>query len=114
MDDVTGLAADVITERAGAEPIEVAVILGTGLGNMVDALEDAVAIPYTDLPGFPKVSVSGHDGRLVVGRQEGARVAYMQGRAHYYENGDPRCMAGSLETLAILGVHTLLITAAVG
>jgi purine-nucleoside phosphorylase len=114
MNDAPTAAADVINERAGFDPIEVAVVLGTGLGNMVDGLEDAVSIPYADLPGFPQVTISGHDGRLVVGKQEGTRIAYMQGRSHYYEKGDPRCMASSLETLAMLGVHTLILTASVG
>jgi purine-nucleoside phosphorylase len=114
MNDAPTAAADVINERAGFDPIEVAVVLGTGLGNMVDVVEEPVSIPYSDLPGFPQVSISGHDGRLVVGTQEGTRIAYMQGRAHYYEKGDSRCMASPLETLAMLGVHTLLLTASVG
>ena len=59
-------------------------------------------------------NISGHEGRLVIGTQEGFRVAYMLGRAHYYETGDPRCMAVALETLALLGTHSLLLTAAAG
>ncbi len=114
MNDAPTAAADIINERAGFDPVEVAVVLGTGLGNVTDSLEDAVAIPYADLPGFPEVGVSGHDGRLVIGKQEGTRIAYMQGRSHYYEKGDSRCMAAPLETLALLGVHTLILTASVG
>ena len=89
-------------------------MLGTGLGNMAEAVENPVSIPYADLPGFPKLSISGHDGRLVLGKLEDTSVAIMQGRAHYYENGDPRAMASPLETMALLGVHTLVLTASAG
>jgi purine-nucleoside phosphorylase len=93
---------------------EVAFILGTGLGNMADAVENPIAIPYTDLPGFPHLTVSGHDGQLIFGTQEGVSVVYMQGRAHYYEKGIPNCMETPLETLALLGAQIVVLTAAVG
>lgn len=114
MNDPIIEAAERINERAGMDPVEVAVVLGTGLGSLTDALEDPVSIPYSELPGFPKINVSGHEGKLVIGRQEGTRIAYLQGRSHYYETGDPRCMAPPLETLAMLGCHSLILTASVG
>ena len=70
-----------------------AFVLGSGLGVLGDEVEDAISIPYAEIPGFPQPSVAGHKGRLVVGGLEGTRVALFQGRGHYYERGDPRAMA---------------------
>lgn len=103
-----------LAERGIAGPVETAVVLGTGLGPVADALEGAVAVPYADLAGFPAAGVSGHGGRLVVGTWEGARVAVLQGRAHYYETGDPAAMRVPLETLARLGARNLVLTNAAG
>jgi purine-nucleoside phosphorylase len=89
-------------------------VLGSGLGGLADELEDALAIPYQDLPGFPVPSVAGHAGRLVVGRIEGRRVALFQGRGHYYERGDARAMAVAIETFKRLGGRTLFLTNAAG
>ena len=69
---------------------------------------------YEDLPAFPIPTVSGHAGRLVVGRLEGKRVALFQGRGHYYERGDPRAMAVAIETFKRLGGRTLFLTNAAG
>lgn len=104
-------AAEVIQARGALEPIEYAFVLGTGLGSVLEAVDDQVVIPYSDIPGFPQANISGHEGRLVIGTQDGLRVAYMVGRAHYYETGDPRCMAVPLEALALLGAHSLFLTA---
>ena len=100
---------------AGAElPIDAGIVLGTGLGGLADAVEQAVSIPYAALPGFPASGVSGHAGRLVIGMLEGVRVAIAQGRAHYYEHGDPRAMAAPVETFAALGAKTLILSNACG
>jgi purine-nucleoside phosphorylase len=107
-------AADAIRARAGAEPVALAVVLGSGLGGLAARAEDAVRIPYADLPGFPAAGVSGHAGALVVGWLGGARVALMAGRAHYYERGDPRAMRGAVEALARLEVEALLLSNAAG
>lgn len=114
MNDAIESAAELIRSRSGEDPIDLAIVLGTGLGTSLDALEDCVSIPYAEIPGFPETPVSGHEGRLVVGRQEGARVAYLVGRAHYYERGDARAMAAPLETLAFLGLRMILFTCSVG
>ncbi len=106
-------ALEAIMSR-GVGAVEVAFVLGTGLGNMADAVENPIAIPYADLPGFPELTVSGHDGQIVFGMQEGVSVAYMQGRSHYYEHGVPNCMEVPLETLALLGTQIVVLTAAVG
>jgi purine-nucleoside phosphorylase len=90
------------------------VVLGSGLGSLADEVEGATAIAYQDLPGFPVPTVSGHAGRLVVGRLEGRRVALFQGRGHYYERGDASAMAVAIETFRRLGGHTLFLTNAAG
>jgi purine-nucleoside phosphorylase len=104
----------IIRDRTGATPIEYAFVLGTGLGSAMEGVEEAVTIPYAELPGFPSANVPGHDGKLVVGTQDGARVAYMHGRAHYYETGDVQAMSAPLEALASLGAEKLILSNAVG
>jgi purine-nucleoside phosphorylase len=94
--------------------VDVAFVLGTGLSDLAQQVEDAVTIAYAEIPGFPRTSVSGHSGQFVFGRQQGRRVAYLQGRAHFYEDGDPRAMAVPLELLARLGSGALVLTAASG
>ena len=106
-------AEAVVRERAGAEPPRVGLVLGSGLGHLAEAVE-GVSIPYADLPGFPEAGVSGHAPRLVVGDLEGARVAVLGGRAHYYERGDAAAMRAPLETLAALGCEALVLTNAAG
>ena len=106
--------AEVLRAKGVTEPVDIAFVLGTGLGSVVEAVEHPIVVPFSDLPGFPQPSVSGHEGRLVIGMQEGVRVAYMQGRAHYYETGDPGKMAVPLETLAFIGVSTLVLTNSAG
>ncbi|MFW5881743.1 MAG: purine-nucleoside phosphorylase, partial [Roseicyclus sp.] len=84
------------------------------LGGLVAQVEEAVEIPYADLPGFPLSGVSGHRGALVLGWLGGARVALLAGRAHYYETGDARAMRGPIETLALLEAEALLLSNAAG
>ena len=91
-----------------------AFVLGSGLGPLADEAENAVSIPYAEIPGFPQPSVAGHKGRLVVGELEGRRVALFQGRGHYYERGDPRAMAVLIEAFKTLGGKTLFLTNAAG
>ena len=106
-------ALDTIRVRAGDAPVRLGLILGSGLGHLVDAV-DGVAFDYAELPGFPPAGVSGHRPRLVVGDLEGVRVAVLGGRTHYYEGGDPAVMRPPLETLRGLGAETLLLTNAAG
>lgn len=102
-----------IRRHAGAEPIRVGLILGSGLGHLAKGV-DGNAIPYADLEGFPHAGVSGHSADLVVGQLEGQRVAVFGGRAHYYESGDPAAMRLPLETLKALGAEILILTNAAG
>ena len=106
-------AAAIVRERAGAEPVRLGLILGSGLGHLTDAV-DGPAIPYDDLPGFPRPGVSGHAPRLVVGGLEGVRIAALGGRAHFYEHGDPAAMRPALETLRALGCEAVIATNAAG
>ena len=105
--------AELIRERTDNAPIRIAMILGSGLGPLVDAVE-GTSIDYTDLPGFPQSGVSGHSAKLVVGKLAGADVAILSGREHYYENGRADAMRLPLETLAHLGAEILIATNACG
>jgi purine-nucleoside phosphorylase len=107
-------AADIIRDRAGAAPIALGLVLGSGLGGLGDRIGGAVRIPYGELPGFPASGVTGHAGALIVGDLGGARVACLAGRAHYYEHGDARAMRGPIEALAALGVGALFLSNAAG
>lgn len=107
-------AAYVLRQRGVGEPVEMAVILGTGLGAVAEMLDRPVVVSYQDLPGFPQTSVPGHAGQLAIGVQESVRVAYLHGRAHYYESGDAGAMASALETMALLGAWTMLLTSTAG
>ena len=89
-------------------------VLGSGLGPVADAVADAVVLSYADLPGFPQPSVSGHAGRLVLGRLGGVPVAILQGRVHLYEGAAADAMAGPLRILRRLGAEVLIVTNAAG
>lgn len=106
-------AAEIVRTRAGTAPVRVGLVLGSGLGHLAERVR-GVAIPYTDLPGFPAAGVSGHDPRLIVGDLEGRRVAVLGGRAHYYETGDASAMRPALAALKALGAETLILTNAAG
>jgi purine-nucleoside phosphorylase len=107
-------SARILRQRGVTEPLDMAIVLGTGLGSIADDLGQAIVVPYAELPGFPAGQVSGHAGRLAVGRIGDSRIAIMQGRAHYYETGNPAAMASPLETLAELGAKILLLTNSAG
>ena len=102
-----------VRARAGAAPIGVGLILGSGLGHLAETVE-GVAIPYSELPGFPHAGVSGHNPKLVIGDLAGTRVAVLGGRAHYYESGDAAVMRGPIELLRALGAERLILTNAAG
>ncbi len=104
-------ARDRLRSAAGRD-IHTAVVLGTGLAAVAGAGD--VVIPYAELPGFPQGQVSGHQGALVLRDDARGCVAFLLGRAHYYESGDARAMAGALETLAALGLRNLVLTCAAG
>ena len=104
-------AAAVLRERV--QP-RVGVVLGSGLGAVADAVEDAVTIGYEDLPGFPRPGVAGHAGRAVLGRLRGVPVCVLMGRAHFYEGGDPAPRTTPVRALAAAGAEVLVLTNAAG
>jgi purine-nucleoside phosphorylase len=99
-----------IAERAP----RLGIILGSGLGAVAEALDDAVTIPYTELPDFPQPSVHGHAGTLALGTLSGLSVAVLQGRRHVYEGGDPGAMRGPVRALKAAGAEALFVTNAAG
>jgi len=105
--------ADQIKSVAGSEPVQIGLILGSGLGHIANEV-NGVAIPYSDLSGFPHAGVSGHNPNLVIGDLEGVRVAVFGGRAHYYESGRGDAMRLPLEVLKELGADTMIATNAAG
>jgi purine-nucleoside phosphorylase len=113
----TERAAALIRERTTLRP-KVAIVLGTGLGGFADRLPvghpDPVAIPYSEIPHFPRPTVEGHAGRLVLGSFAGAPLAVMQGRVHLCEGYTPGQVIFPIRVLARLGIKTLVVTNAAG
>ena len=106
-------AAAIQARTPGFVP-RVGIVLGSGLGGVADRIEDAVAIPYEELPGFPRPSVHGHAGRMVLGRLGGQRVACLQGRVHLYEGAGADQVRTLVRTLKLLGCEILFLTNAAG
>ena len=102
-----------IADRMGA-PCEPAIVLGTGLGLLADAVSDPVFIPYTEIAGFPVSSAPSHKGRLVIGDLFGRRTVMMQGRVHLYEGWSARDIALAIYLLNAFGPKRLVITNAAG
>ncbi|GHC74687.1 purine-nucleoside phosphorylase [Limoniibacter endophyticus] len=107
-------AARVITEKLGSLRVRTALVLGSGLGELVHAVDGAVRIPYREIPGFPEGGVSGHSGELVAGMLYGVPVLILSGRVHYYERGDADAMRPVLEALRQVGIERLILTNAAG
>ena len=93
---------------------KIAIILGSSLGALAEAVEDALIIPYAELPGFPVPKISGHAGKLFVGHLGGKPVAVLAGRAHPYESGNAAVMRPAIEMLKGAGIETLILTNAAG
>lgn len=92
----------------------IGIVLGSGLGDFADSLEDKVEIPYSEIPGFHQTTVLGHAGKLVVGKIEGVNVAVMQGRIHAYEGHSMEEVVHPDRVLGMMGVKTLVLTNAAG
>lgn len=106
-------AAAVVRARASVAP-RVGVILGSGLGAFGDSLEDAVSVPYAEIPHFPTSTVVGHGGALALGRCRGVPVAVMKGRVHFYEGYTLEQVVFPARVLGRLGVKALVVTNAAG
>lgn len=98
----------------GDAPVDLAVIAGSGLGGLSARLDSAVRIPYGDIPDWPRSTVAGHDGELVLGTLGGARVGMACGRVHLYEGYAPADLAFAVRLLATLGARVLVATNAAG
>jgi purine-nucleoside phosphorylase len=106
-------AADAVRARSGVEP-EVAIILGTGLSGLAQAMEVHAAIPYAEIPAFPTSTVESHPGRLLLGTFGGKRVVAMQGRFHRYEGYSLQQVAMPVRVLHAMGARTLVVSNASG
>ncbi len=93
---------------------QIAIILGTGLGALVDHIDDKQYIPYQEIPNFPISTVEGHSGNLIFGYLGGKRVMAMQGRFHYYEGYDMKQVTFPVRVMKALGVKTLFVSNAAG
>ena len=102
-----------VRARTALVPV-VGIVLGSGLGGLADDLEDRVAIPFDDLPGWPAATAPGHAGRLLLGRLSGTPVVMLQGRFHLYEGNDPGLVVQPVLLFRRLGARTLLLTNAAG
>lgn len=108
-------AAAILHDRAGDRPApRLGIVLGSGLGGLADEVEDGVAVPYAELPGFPVGHVAGHAQRVTLGHLAGVPVALFAGRAHLYEGTDPAAIRVPVRTLRALGADTLVLTNAAG
>jgi len=106
-------AAQYIRSRSALRP-EVALVLGSGLGDFAENLADALRIPYADIPHFPHSTAIGHAGRLVMGRVAETPVAVMQGRVHLYEGHSIKDVAFPIRVFGRLGVRAVILTNAAG
>ncbi|HLM23692.1 MAG TPA: purine-nucleoside phosphorylase [Pyrinomonadaceae bacterium] len=103
----------IIRARISVEP-RIAVVLGSGLGGFADDFDEAVAIPYEDIPGFVRSTAQGHAGRLVIGKVDSIPVLAMQGRVHYYEGYSLEEVTFPIRVFNLLGIKTVVLTNAAG
>ena len=109
-----GQTKEYIESRLEGRKPEIGIVLGSGLGDMADAIDSPVIIDYHDIPHFPVSTVPGHKGRLVIGGLEGKTVLCMQGRFHYYEGYSMEEVVYPVRTMKMLGIGNLFLTNAAG
>jgi purine-nucleoside phosphorylase len=102
-----------VRDRSDLVP-RVGIVLGSGLGGLADDLEDAIAIPFDELPGWPAATAPGHVGRLLLGRLSGTAVVMLQGRFHLYEGNDPGLVVQPVLLFGRLGARVVVLTNAAG
>lgn len=112
-DDLQASIAN-IRGRIGERRPRIGLVLGSGSNDLAALLDDTVEIEYSEIPGFPSPTVSGHHGKLIVGMMTGVEVACLQGRVHAYEGYRAERLGYGVRTLAGLGVETLILTNAAG
>ena len=115
MDTTTKIhaAAEYILSRTSLRPT-IGLVLGSGLGDFADTLEDTLRIPFSEIPHFPLPTVPGHTGAVVIGRKGGRDVAVLQGRIHYYEGLPQSEITLPIRVLAAMGIRNLVLTNAAG
>lgn len=111
--DAVQQTAGWLRER-GAADADVAIVLGSGLGDFADSFRDATSVPYADIPNWPPTTVIGHAGRLVVGVHSERKVIALSGRAHFYEGHPMATVTFATRVIGTLGVKTLILTNAAG
>jgi purine-nucleoside phosphorylase len=102
-----------VRDRSDLVP-ELGIVLGSGLGDLAAEVDDPVAIPFAELPGWPLATAPGHEGRLLLGRLEGRPVVMLQGRFHLYEGNDPGLVVEPVLLFRRLGARAVLLTNAAG
>src|SRR3989442_2518421 len=107
-------ATDAVARRLDGFSLRVAIVWGSGLGSVADAVQSAIRIPYSAIPGFPGPGAPGHRGELVGGTLEGVPVVVQSGRFHLYEGHAPEVAALPTRVFARLGATTLVVTNAAG
>ncbi len=107
-------AADVIRKKTNDAEPEIGIVLGSGLGGLAADIEDAVRIPFGDIPGFPTATVIGHAGAVVSGRLGGKNVVALAGRFHMYEGHSPQLAAFPVRVMHALGARTYFASNAAG
>lgn len=113
LEEIKEAAAYIGSRTEGFIP-EIGIILGTGLGGLVEHIDIAHTIDYADIPHFPVSTVEGHRGRLIFGTLGGKRIAAMQGRFHYYEGYTPQQVVFPVRVMKFLGVKRLFVSNASG
>jgi len=107
-------AADYINKKTNGLKIYAGLVLGSGLGDLAEEIDNKVIIPYKEIPNFPVSTVQGHAGRLVIGKLEGKNVLCMQGRFHFYEGWSMDQVVFPIQVMRILGIENLIVTNAAG
>ncbi len=107
-------SADFIRSKIGDFSPKVAMVLGSGLGFLGDVVEDAIAVPFYDIPYFKSSTAPGHKGQMVFGTLAGQKVAVMQGRLHHYEGYSYEEVSYAVRVLRLLGADTMIVTNAAG
>jgi purine-nucleoside phosphorylase len=96
------------------KPVESVIVLGSGLGAFADEIENAVRVPYEQIPNFARSTVEGHAGQLVLGELDGKPIAVQQGRFHYYEGYDMEQVIFPMRAFGVMGVKNVILTNAAG
>ncbi|MEI6131904.1 MAG: purine-nucleoside phosphorylase [Bacillota bacterium] len=110
---VVNKSAKYILDKIQAKP-EIAVILGSGLGSLMDGINNQTSISYSEIPNFPSTSIQGHDGKLIFGEVKGKNVIAMKGRFHYYEGHEMDTVTFPVKVFFAMGIRKIIITNAAG